>query len=93
MGWWRRIQIAPEWKRFDYEDRATWPKKDGVYAVEMDGYTGDDEFGTHSYGSYTTFAAIEKDEDGGLRFSAEHDEQIEQVLALYGPINIPACRL
>jgi hypothetical protein len=81
------------WTVCDWDDKATRPTVPGLYKVLI---VGDSETeGAHvyySYDDYETFATLyEPDEDGEQRFQGEHDEEPEQVLAWFGPIDIPSC--
>jgi hypothetical protein len=82
-----------KWTPCDWEDKSTRPTIPGIYAVII---VGDSEReGAHfyySYDDYQTFATLElPDEDGEQRFHGDNDEEPEQIIAWFGPIEIPPC--
>lgn len=88
-----RAAVPPplQWRRFDHEDAATWPPEPGLYCVMVE---GDSEYCDghliYAFGDYTTFAVLHPaDENGGRRFSGEHDEEPYNYKAWCGPVVIP----
>lgn len=82
-----------KWTRFEPYEKGTWPIVPGIYKVVI---VGDEEReGAHvyySYDDYETFARLEEpNADGEQKFHGDNDEEVEQILAWFGPIDIPEC--
>lgn len=80
-----------EWKAFQFDEPETYPKIAGYYRVRVEGESEIDvPYVHHEYDDYTTWAEFSIDPDGeGFSFKGVHDEEEDQIIAYYGPIEIP----
>ena len=86
----------PEWKRYDYKDKATHPTEPGTYRVMVSGDSKScDGHTLYEHPDYPTWAEVIEDEDDEgepcLAFGqGNHDEEHESFFAYCGPFAIPS---
>lgn len=81
-----------EWKRYNHNDPATWPKEKGTYRVMVSGDSEScDGHTIYDYPDYSTWAEFcdGEDDDGNERLEfgqGSHDEEADSFFAYYGPV-------
>jgi len=85
--------MAKDWKVVIDDTGGPYPTEPGHYRVMISGDSESiDGHTIYSFEDYEAWVWFnEPDEDGNPSMVAQHDEEIETVLAWFGPVSIPAC--
>lgn len=81
---------------FRGDSKGPYPTEPGEYRVLVEGDSETGDFGHvfYAYDDYETWAHVVKDSDGEVsELMGIHEEEQCQILAWYGPIEIPECNL